>query len=132
MMNIADGYAALRYFFVGLFWVLDLLITIIVLPLCRKDHSLYDSILAGEYRIATLTLESLTQEEVKSHGHGGLSHVYRDVYHFEGIAEPYTRIADPGRFMLRAAEGDKFHVVFLNTRPDVPFRIYPADSYRLS
>jgi hypothetical protein len=33
--------------------------------------------------------------------------------------------------MLRAAEGDKFHVVFLDSRPGVPLRIYPADSDRL-
>jgi hypothetical protein len=33
--------------------------------------------------------------------------------------------------MLRAAEGDNFHVVFLDSRSGVPFRIYPADSYRL-
>jgi hypothetical protein len=33
--------------------------------------------------------------------------------------------------MLRAAEGDKFHVALLDSRPGVPLRIYPADSYRL-
>jgi hypothetical protein len=30
--------------------------------------------------------------------------------------------------MLRAAEGDKFHVGFLDSRSGVPLRIYPADS----
>jgi hypothetical protein len=33
--------------------------------------------------------------------------------------------------MLGAAEGDKFHVVFLDSRPGIPLRIYPADSDRL-
>lgn len=130
IMSIADGYDVLRYLLMGLFWALDILITILILPLCKKGNALYDSILEGEYRIVTLTLESLTQEEVKNYGRGS-SHVYRDVYHFEGISEPYKQIAKPGRVMLRAAEGDKFHVVFLNTSPNVPYRIYPADSYRL-
>ncbi len=32
---------------------------------------------------------------------------------------------------MNIAEGDKFHVVFPDSRPGVPFRIYPADRFDL-
>ena len=121
-----------RNILLGVFWSADLPVTVLCIRLCRKDSPTEKALRAGEYRIATLRLERLTQEAVHRFGRGyGGPHVYRDVYHFEGIEKPYTKIAKPGRVQLRAAEGDKFYVVFLDSRPGVPILIYPADGYRL-
>ena len=121
-----------RNILLGIFWGASLFVTGLCIRLCRKDSPTEKALRAGEYRIATLKLVRLTQEAVRhfGRGHGG-PHVYRDVYYFEGIEKPYTHIAKPGRVLLRAAEGDKFHVVFLDSRPGVPIAIYPADGYRL-
>ena len=120
-----EDYPIVRNILLVLFWGFGAFILGLHIWL-NSGPSAADSICRGKYHIVTLPLKSLTREEVEGHGS---SDVYRDVYWFDELA-PYKEISTPGR-MLRAAEGDVYHIVVWNSRPGYPVRIYPADSYDL-